>query len=323
MAKLLKEIKSLAYLGKPTEEEFKKIRSEPAVFKDSIENEHAKNLNFDTIKNSIDDISINLRRSLCNKSERITTTLHKYVDYITKNEDLIQCYTENPMTGETSFRDYFSSDRLYCLEMDANYNPELAKFFSCPSFMGDWYDKYLPLFKRAVLEGRRHTWFFIGPKNTLSELHTDHDSIHTTIQQCYGEKRFFTIKPKEQIWIEERHSEQTIESVRFNIVDEKLEITSILNNDDANNLLKDLNDIDVYINDLKKGDVIYIPCMTGHCAVSLSNSIGVSRDFIDDTNLDKYLFSCLFSSQVFEVAHSMIPYTLLQNLQNEYESLKV
>lgn len=323
MAKLLKEIKSLAYLGKPTEEEFKKIRSEPAVFKDSIENEHAKNLNFDTIKNSIDDININLRRSLCNKSERITTTLHKYVDYITKNEDLIQCYTENPMTGETSFRDYFSSDRLYCLEMDANYNPELAKFFSCPSFMGDWYDKYLPLFKRAVLEGRRHTWFFIGPKNTLSELHTDHDSIHTTIQQCYGEKRFFTIKPKEQIWIEERHSEQTIESVRFNIIDEKLEITSILNNDDADNLLKDLNDIDVYINDLKKGDVIYIPCMTGHCAVSLSNSIGVSRDFIDDTNLDKYLFSCLFSSQVFEVAHSMIPYTLLQNLQNEYESLKV
>ena len=85
---------------------------------------------------------------------------------------------------------------------------------------------------------------------------------------------------------------------------------------------KDLNDIDIYINDLKKGDVIYIPSMTGHCAVSLSNSIGVSRDFIDDTNLDKYLFSCLFSSQVFEVAYRMIPYSVLQNLQNEYESIK-
>ena len=322
MGKLLKQIKSLAYLDKPTEEQFKKIRSEPAVFKNSIENEHALNLNFDTIKTSIDNININLRRSLCNKSEKITTTLHNYIDYITKNENLVQCYTENPMTGETFFKDYYPSDKLYCLEMDANYDPELAKFFSCPSFMGDWYDKYLPLFKRAVLEGKRHTWFFIGPKDTLSEMHTDHDSIHTTIQQCCGEKRFFTIKPKQQIWLEERHSEQVIESLRFNIIDDKLEVTSILDNDQVEDIFKDLEDIDIYVNDLKKGDVIYIPSMTGHCAVSLSNSIGVSRDFIDDTNLDKYLFSCLFSSHVFEVAHSLIPYSLLQNLQNEYESIK-
>ena len=323
MASFLTDIVSLPYLEKPTQEEFLNIRSNPAVFKNAIENKDALNLTFDKIKNEISDVDIKLRRSLCNKSERIMTTLHTYIDYILDHKPLTNCYTENPMTGETSFHDYTIEDKLYCLEMDANYDPELAKFFSCPSFMGDWYDKYLPLMKRSVLEGKRHTWFFIGPEDTLSELHTDHDSIHTTIQQCDGKKRFFIIKPEEQIWLEGRHSEEVIESVRFEILNDKLSVSSILNNKESEAILKDLQTIQIHVNDLVRGDVIYIPSMTGHCAVSLTNSIGVSRDFIDDTNIDKYLFSCLFSSQVFEVAHNIIPYPLLQNLQNEYESIKV
>tara|TARA_B100000212_G_scaffold341984_1_gene327009 strand:- start:26432 stop:27409 length:978 start_codon:yes stop_codon:yes gene_type:complete len=325
VAPLLKEIKSLPYLSKPSPEEFKKLRGKPMVFKDSIENEWANRLNFDTIKTLIPNIKVVLRRSLCNTSERIECDFHDYINYITERKSLQNCYTENQLTGESFFKEYHPSDKLYCLEMDSNYNPDLAKFFSCPSFMGDWFDKYMPLMKKSVLEGKRHTWFFIGPKGTLSELHTDHDSIHTTIQQCDGQKRFFTIMPKDQIELEDKHADEDIESLRFDLNEQRsaIEVTSVLKNSRIDSLLESLKGIDVFVNDLSRGDVIYIPCMTGHYAVSLSNSIGVSRDFVDELNLDKYLFSCLFSSHVFEVANRIAPYSLLQSLKNEYESLKI
>lgn len=323
MAPLLKEIKKLPYLEKPTSHEFNLLRGKPAVFKDSIENEYASKLTFDNIKNLIANIEIKLRRSLCSKSEKIHCELHEYIDYILDNKSLRNCYTENPMTGDVSFSDYHPSEKLYCLEMDANYDPELAKFFSCPTFMGDWFDKYMPLMKASVLEGKRHTWFFIGPEGTLSELHTDHDSTHTTIQQCDGEKRFFIVQPKDQIELEDEYSDEELESLRFNVDSKGLEVSSIVDNTRSKKLLESIKKIDIFVNDLSSGDVIYIPSMTGHCAVSLSNSIGVSRDFVDELNIDQYLFSCLFSSQVFEVATRIIPYPLLQNLKNKYEGIKI
>lgn len=323
MDALIKTAKSLPYIDKPSKENFYKLRGNPAVFKDSIENDLALNLSFKTIKNLIPDIEIKLRRSLCNQSERVYCNLHRYIDHILKETDLDNCFTENPTTGENCFKSFKPEDKLYCLEMDANYDAELAKFFSCPKFMGDWFDIYLPLIKKSIVEGKRHTWFFIGPKGTLSELHTDHDSIHTTIQQCCGSKRFFTILPEQQIWLESQVEDDLLESLRFELKNEEIHISSVLADKEASHILEKLEDVDVYYNDLIRGDVIYLPSMTGHYALSLTNSIGVSRDFIDETNIDKYLFSCIFSSQVFEVARNVIPFTTLQKITNEYESLKI
>ena len=323
MDALVKPAKSLPYLSKPSKEEFAKLKGTPLVFKDSIENEWASKLSFNSIKQLIPDIEIKLRRSLCNQSERVYCNLHRYIDYICEKSNLENCFTENPSTGKNWFGNFTPEDKLYCLEMDVNYNDELAKFFSCPEFMGDWFDLYLPLIKKSVVEGKRHTWFFIGPQGTLSELHTDHDSIHTTIQQCCGSKRFFTIQPEQQIWLESQIPDDLLESLRFELKEDTINITSILPDKDSAPILEKVKDVDIYFNDLKSGDVIYLPSMTGHYAESLSDSIGVSRDFIDETNVDKYLFSCIFSSQVFEVATNVIPFTKLQKLTNEYESLKI
>ena len=123
--------------------------------------------------------------------------------------------------------------------------------------------------------------------------------------------------------LESQIEDDLLESLRFELKNEEIHISSVLAEKEASHILEKLEKVDVYYNDLIRGDVIYLPSMTGHYALSLTNSIGVSRDFIDETNIDKYLFSCIFSSQVFEVARNVIPFTTLQKITNEYESLKI
>jgi hypothetical protein len=318
---LLKSKLSLQYKPRPSAASFQLDRDKPCVFKDSIDNELARTLNFENLKQRFPDKQIKLKRSLCKNKEHISSGLHQYADYITKGEPLINVMVEHPSSGDTTFSDFTKEDRLYCLALNCEYVEDFIDHVSCPSFFGDWFDKHLPTFRDAVVHGHMHTWFFIGPKGTLSELHSDHDDIHTTIQQCCGVKRFFTILPEQQIFLEDKFGDHLLESLRFSLEGEAIRVTSQTDSPEERSLVGAMESIDVYVNDIQAGDVIYIPSMTGHYAESLTNSISVSRDFIDDRNIDAYLFSGLFKSDLFSRACQQAHFGTINALINrQYET---
>lgn len=312
---------SLQYKPRPSAVDFQLDRDKPCVFKDAIDNELAKTLNFDNFKQRLPNKEIKLKRSLCQNEEQIGVTLHQYIDYIVEGRPLKNAMVYHPSSGDTTFSDFTTEDKLYCLALNCEYLEDFINHVSCPSFFGDWFDRYLPTFRDAVVYGHMHTWFFIGPKGTLSELHSDHDDIHTTIQQCCGIKRFFTIPPDQQIFLEGKFDDSLLESLRFSLGENSIRITSQLDSTEAGELLETMNSIEVHVNDIQAGDVIYIPSMTGHYAESLTNSISVSRDFIDDRNIDAYLFSGLFKSNLFSQASQLAHFGTINSLINrQYET---
>ena len=140
-----------------------------------------------------------------------------------------------------------------------------------------------------IVYGKGHTWFFIGPRGTKSEMHTDHDFVHTTIQQLDGRKRFFII-PEENI-----NPILSFDPIYFKYLEFKLTenkrcmITDAKGTQDLNKIIS----LPIYYADLKPRDVINIPRNWGHYAESLSPSISVSRDYIDERNIDLYMCSII------------------------------
>jgi hypothetical protein len=314
---LFKPRLSLQYKPQPSSEDFQLDRDKPCVFKDAIDNELTRTLSFENLKQRLPDKEIKLKRSLCQNDEQISSSLHQYADYITKGEPLTNVMVQHPSSGDTTFSDFTKEDRLYCLALNCEYAEDFIDHVSCPSFLGDWFDRYLPTFRDAVVYGHMHTWFFIGPKGTLSELHSDHDDIHTTIQQCCGTKRFFTILPEQQIFLEDKFGDHLLESLRFSLEGDAIRVVPQTDSPEARDLIKTMDSIEVYVNDIQAGDIIYIPSMTGHYAESLANSISISRDFIDDRNIDAYLFSGLFKSGLFSRACQQAHFGTITSLINK------
>ena len=288
---ILKDKLNLKSIPRPSAAEFRPKRHEPCVFLGSIENPLARTLDFDNIKQRLPNLPIRLQKSLCSGDLEIHTTLHKFIDHITSTEDLKEAMVLDRKTGDTYFENFSYKDSLYCLRLNCCHNKDLIAHVTSPGFLGDWFDLYLPKFRSSVVYGKMHTWFFIGPKGTLSELHSDHDEVHTTIQQSCGSKRFFTIKPSQQKILERILGDHALSSLRFEVSGDSIKVI-----DESREPLEELKKIDIYVHDLKAGETIYLPAGTGHYAESLTNSISISRDFVDDRNIDNYLCSIIFET---------------------------
>lgn len=298
---LLKDKLRLKLAECPSEEQFKSERGDPCVFLNAIENPLARTLSFENIKQRLTNLPVMLQKSLCDRMKEIHTSLHKYIDHVKSGEDLEEAMVLDRNTGETYFSNFKYSDSLYCLTLNCRHDKDLLSHITSPSFLGDWFDLYLPKLRSAVVNGSMHTWFFIGPKGTLSELHSDHDYVHTTIQQSCGSKRFFIIKPLQQKALEGSFDKNKLSSLRLEEFKGSLKVTS-----EFGDLLEELKKISIYAHDLKEGETLYLPAGTGHYAMSLTNSISVSRDFIDDRNIDNYLYSIMFKTGLASEASRLV-----------------
>ena len=127
-----------------------------------------------------------------------------------------------------------------------------------------------------------HTWFFIGPELTISELHSDHNHVHTTLQQCDGTKEVFLVDPdKTQELI-------NIFGNRIQFIQRDNQIFLITG---SNEPLKIEEGANIMYGRIQTGDTLYIPSNWGHMVRALTKSITVSRDFIDERNIDAYFTS--------------------------------
>jgi len=276
-----------------TLEDFIPLRDRARIFCNGITNPYARELNFDTIKDLIHDQEIELNPSLEEEDLIIETTLHKYVDYCLQKINLEANYYYDS-TGVAGVKTY-TDEPIYMISKNVCHDENLKKFVSCPGYLGDWFDKYMSNYRDLVVYGKRHTWFFIGPKNTKSEMHTDHDNIHTTIQQLDGVKRFFLLSPKDMSLIESECPPDFFSTIEFKLESEnRCKVLDLSGERD----LEVLKELTLLYGDLFKGDLVYLPSNWGHYANSLEASLSVSRDFIDERNVDGYFSSIMLSGDV-------------------------
>ena len=289
MKTFITDCKHLKSIDKPASyQEFYKHRDECLIIKQGITNPHAKKLSFNTAKQLLDNEEVKLHNSLEDDDFVVCTDLHSYLDYCSKEIPLEANYYFNS-SGKTG-RKTFTNEPIYMIGKNVCHDENLKQYVTCPEYLGDWFDKYLPKYRDYIVYGKMHTWFFIGPKNTKSEMHSDHDAIHTTIQQLDGVKRFFIISSEDMIKINKEQEEGYFHTIEFELTDDKkCKIIDFSGERD----LSILQNINISYGDLSPGDLIYLPESCGHYAKSLTPSFSVSRDFIDERNIDRYLVSIL------------------------------
>jgi hypothetical protein len=292
-------------------EAFKKIREEARVFTSGVTNESAKELDFSTAKNLLPNIEVEASYSVDNNDTVIPVKLHDFLDYCAYDKS----FDSNIFTHQEGIprKKTFKGENIYLFNFNCMFNDQLAEFVSCPSYIDDWFGKYFPIYTKCIVYGASHTWFFIGPKGTKTEMHTDHDSIHTTIQQLDGEKMFFLLSPDQMLFVRDKMGENFFKNIEFSHSEEGYEVRSL-----TNQCLRIFRDLDLLVTTLKKHDTVYLPESWGHYANSLSPSISVSRDFIDERNADKYFFSMMAISKNGQALPNLIPNQLLYSVVEEH-----
>jgi len=293
-----------------SEDQFKKVWNEARVFRDGITNQDAKELNFSNAKQLLPDLDVEASYSVDNNDTIIPVGLHDFLDYCAYDKP----FTSSVFTHQEGIprQKTFQGENIYLFNFNCMFNEQLAKFVSCPSYIDDWFEKFFPIYTQCIVYGASHTWFFIGPKGTKTEMHTDHDSVHTTIQQLEGEKMFFLLSPEQKSFVNKKMGEDFFKTIEFSFSNEEYQVKSLINQD-----LSIFSDLELLTTTLKKHDVVYLPENWAHYANSLSPSLSVSRDFIDERNADRYFFSMMAISQNGNALPNLIPNQMLQSIAQE------
>lgn len=293
-----------------SEDQFKEVWDEARVFRDGITNRDAKELNFSNAKKLLPDLNVEASYSVDNNDMIIPVGLHDFLDYCAHDKP----FTSSVFTHQEGIprQKTFQGENIYLFNFNCFFNEQLAKFVSCPSYIDDWFEKFFPIYTQCIVYGASHTWFFIGPKGTKTEMHTDHDSVHTTIQQLEGEKIFFLLSPEQKSFVNQKMGEDFFKTIEFSFSNEEYQVKSLINQD-----LSIFSDLELLTTTLKKHDVVYLPENWAHYANSLSPSFSVSRDFIDERNADRYFFSMMAISKNGNALPNLIPDQMLHSIAQE------
>jgi len=277
-----------------TSEVYKEFRNEPLIIRNELESTTRERLSWQKISDTLPDIIVQAVESLATardergKTEKETyyCKLHDYISYCNggSTEFTVQ-------TGPFDIKNIRLSkeDRLlYVLSLNCNKDRRLTNLIRIDDRFDDWFGKYFPRYTKEVVYDKGHTWFFIGPEGTESELHSDHDFVHTTLQQCDGTKEVFVCDPETTRSLIRKYGL----GVKLKAIDEEIVMYSRVEQIDEPDALKR-----VRYGILNAGDTLYIPSMWGHMARAMSKSITMSRDFIDERNADDYFSSMIRRSQ--------------------------
>lgn len=294
-----------------SQDEFKKVWGEARVFENGITNHNAKGLNFSNAKELLPNLNVEASYSVDNNDTIIPVTLHDFLDYCALDKP----FTSNVFTHQEGIprKKTFQGENIYLFNFNCLFNEQLAKFVTCPSYIDDWFEKFFPIYTQCIVYGASHTWFFIGPKGTKTEMHTDHDSVHTTIQQLEGKKMFFLLSPEQKSFVNKKMGENFFKTIEFSISNGNYQARSLTNQD-----LSIFSDLDLLTTTLEKHDTVYLPENWAHYANSLSPSFSVSRDFVDERNVDRYFFSMMAISQNGNALPNLIPNQMIQSIAEKH-----
>lgn len=274
--------------SKASGEIYQKLRHEPLIIRNEMKPNIRASLSWRNVAKSLPDMTIQVTESLAttreekgaNNRKKYYCKLHDYISY---------CKGGNAsFTVQTGLFDIKSvklnklQKRLYLLSLNCNKNPKLIPWVTLHSRFGDWFKEYFPEYMKEVVYDKGHTWFFIGPEDTESELHSDHNFVHTTLQQCDGSKEVFLLDPSTTMNLTESYGM----AIKFIVKD-----GGCIMSPKKDDVLERNIDEKVIYGVLEPGDTLYIPSRWGHMVRAKSKSITISRDFIDERNADAYFTS--------------------------------
>ncbi len=269
---------------------FKKRRDKPIILRNEVDTSTKEKMSWCNLKTTMPNFDIQLVESLAKLEKQSGASaqtkyycnLHDYIEYCTGKE-----VTFTLQTGEFDIKKKklrIDDLKLYLLNLNCNKHPQLSALVTIREHYGDWFSKYFPQYTEHVVYDKGHTFFIIGPEGTESELHSDHNHVHTTLQQCDGSKEVFLVDPSTTICLTQKYG-NTIKFIEHN---GKAWIKGT-----SNDPLSPELDAMILHGKLERGDTLYIPANWGHMVRSLSKSITVSRDFIDERNADAYFTSMM------------------------------
>ena len=270
---------------------FESIRDTPVLIRENVRSKDSAKMNKQNVKSYLPNLDVQAARSL-NEKVCISSTQKKY--YCKLHDFLDYCEGEKVefLVSSGNFdhkkESYSKEDlSLYVLNLNCNRRKDLSDLVCIDEIFGDWFQKYYPKYTQYIVYDKGHTWFFIGPEGSISQLHYDHNNVHTTLQQYRGKKEVFLLDPVLTNKLIQKKG-YTIEFIKEN---GEIRIKGC---EDFDN--KEIT-LPIYYGLLNARDTLYIPCNWGHMVRSIEPSITISRDFIDDRNADSYFTSILLSSR--------------------------
>jgi hypothetical protein len=161
----------------------------------------------------------------------------------------------------------------------------LTHHFQQPYFMAgrNLLDGLLPSTKRGLFN--KHTWIFVGPRHSLSQLHNDHDHVHSYLAQVLGYKKMILFSPSDAALVAE------VDSAGFT-----------KDGSGVDPLQPDLARFPRYFEarpfecTLAPGDLLFLPASWLHYASGLSAGISVSKDSVDRFNFGRWFQSMAVSN---------------------------
>lgn len=157
---------------------------------------------------------------------------------------------------------------------------ELAEGFPQPYFMQgrNLLDRFPPEVERLLFG--KHTWIFIGPAGTLSQLHNDHDHVHTYIAQVLGKKHFILYSPYEAHFVAEMDPHGiTRTGLTADPLHPDLEA------------FPQFYEAHPYEATIGPGDLLFLPSGWLHFALGIEAGVTVSRDSVDPINFGRWFQS--------------------------------
>jgi hypothetical protein len=168
----------------------------------------------------------------------------------------------------------------YLVAWDLEEIAALTEDFPQPYFMRgrNLLDQLHPVTKRALLN--KHTWIFMGPAGSLSQLHNDHDHIHTYVAQVVGRKHFILFSPADApLLAEVDYAGHTAARKSVDPLNPDLE------------RFPDFYEAEPYECTIEKGELLFLPSSWLHHAVGLEAGITVSKDSVDHHNFGRWFQS--------------------------------
>lgn len=257
----------------------------PFIVTDATQDWSCKDWTFDWLKETYGHIAVETAASF-ESPVRMTGRLGDYIDYITDERDPAGRVPHGfdyvaPETGDPVDHSAAVPDGpQYLVSWDLEEISSIADHFHQPYFMRsrNLLDRLMPETRRGLFN--KHTFAFIGPKGSLSQLHNDHDHTHSYLSQVIGRKKLVLFSPAEA------HLVAKVDRFGFTIGGSGV--------DPRKPDLKrfpHLMDAHPFECVLEPGDLLFLPSGWLHCAYGLTAGVSVAKDSVDHLNFGKWFQS--------------------------------